>query len=425
MLDPTPGRTVQTIFPKPAKILSRSNLLFAWKASRDATSNPGRPGVDGVTAERFGARIQEQLSELSSELRSGSYRPRRLRPVFIPKPNSTTERLICIPAVRDRVVQKAIVSYSVNTEKFPIENEFSFGFIRGRGTVHAVQRALELRHRYSWCLKTDIEAFFDRIPRSDAKLRVSKSLRSSSLVPLIHQFIDCEIASNRNTDSKLLRQGIIRGRGLRQGMPLSPILANLVLSEFDAAFRRERIEMVRYADDLLVFFNSKRDARSGFEFVRTQLGRQGLTIPELGDDNSKTQIVAAEQPVYFLGLELAYSGSNGGYVRKVGRKVIAKLQQRLESDFNFDALRKKKVNFQKATVELSQRITSYLVAYRGTADFPVLDTELRCTARKVLEGIYEDVFGVGALDNVSPEGREFLGLGSLLLPTTPIDSSAS
>ncbi|WP_410052242.1 reverse transcriptase domain-containing protein [Bradyrhizobium sp. SZCCHNS30582] len=118
---------------------------------------------------------------------------------------------------------------------------------------------------------------------------------------------------------------MIRGRGLRQGMPLSPILANLVLSEFDAAFRRERIEMVRYADDLLVFFNSKRDARSGFEFVRTQLGRQGLTIPELGDDNSKTQIVAAEQPVYFLGLELAYSGSNGGYVRKVGRKVIAKL----------------------------------------------------------------------------------------------------
>ncbi|WP_410052235.1 reverse transcriptase domain-containing protein, partial [Bradyrhizobium sp. SZCCHNS30582] len=159
--------------------------------------------MDGVTAERFGARIQEQLSELSSELRSGSYRPRRLRPVFIPKPNSTTERLICIPAVRDRVVQKAIVSYLVNTEKFPIENEFSFGFIRGRGTVHAVQRALELRHRYSWCLKTDIEAFFDRIPRSDAKLRVSKSLRSSSLVPLIHQFIDCEIASNRNTDSEL------------------------------------------------------------------------------------------------------------------------------------------------------------------------------------------------------------------------------
>ncbi|WP_316160165.1 reverse transcriptase domain-containing protein [Bradyrhizobium sp. SZCCHNRI20481] len=421
MLDPTPARTEATSYPKPAKILSRSNLYLAWKSSRDATSNPGRPGIDGLTAERFGARIEEQISALSSELRTGTYRPYRLRPVFIPKPDSSKERLICIPAVRDRVVQKAIVSYLVTTEKFPIENEFSFGFVRGRGTLHAIERALELRNRYAWCLKTDIEAFFDRISRSDAKLRVSKSLKNSSLTPLVHQFIDCEIKSNITTRSKLLKQGIVAGRGLRQGMPLSPILANLVLSEFDAAFRRERIDMVRYADDLLVFFNSKRAAREGFEFIKAQLGAQGLTIPELGDESSKTQIVASEQPVSFLGLQLAYSGSRGGYVKKVGRKLIAKIRARLENEFNFDTLRKQKVNFQQANTELSIAISSCLSAYRGTDDFMILNSELRHTARKVLEGIYEDVFGVGVLDNVSLAGREFLGLGSLALPAENSD----
>jgi RNA-directed DNA polymerase len=409
-----PGRTGP--FPKPIKILSKKNLFAAWKDSRDATSDPGRPGLDGLTAEQFALRVDERLATLSTELRTGRYYPSRLKAVFIPKPNSAKERLICIPVIRDRIVQRAIVNYLVVKDRFPIENEFSFGFIKGRGTNQALTRALELRQSYDWCLKSDIESFFDKIPRADAKQRVSSALKGSSVTPLIHSFIDCEIKAAPLTRHKLRKQGIASGIGLRQGMPLSPILANLVLADFDASFRRARIEMVRYADDLMLFFHSKAAAQDGFSFVKSQLSAQGLTIPDLGGEDSKTQIVAPKQAVYFLGLELVYLESTGGYVKRVGRKQLAKIEQRLEEEYNYDNLRKERVNFQQAVADLGRSIASYMRLYRGVYDYPRLDSELRRVARKVLGGIFEDVFGVGVLNGVTDDGKDFLGLGTLEFP---------
>ncbi|MGY0572395.1 reverse transcriptase domain-containing protein [Bradyrhizobium sp. RDM12] len=414
MLDPTPERTAP--FPKPVKILSKKNLFIAWKESRDASSDPGRPGLDGLTAEQFALRVDERLAALAKELRTGKYYPSRLKSVFIPKPNSTKERLICIPVIRDRIVQRAIVNYLVVKDRFPIENEFSFGFVKGRGTNQAVTRALELRQRYEWCLKTDIESFFDKIARADAKQRVSKVLKGSSITPLIHSFIDCEIRATSHARQRLRKQGIVPGIGLRQGMPLSPILANLVLADFDSSFRRAGIEMVRYADDLLLFFHSKAAAVDGFTFVKSQLGAQGLTIPDLGGEDSKSQIVAPKHPVYFLGLELVHLESTGGYVKRVGRKQLAKIEQRLEEEYSYDNLRKERINFQQAVADLGRSIASYMRLYRGVYDYPRLDSELRRIARKVLSGIFEDVFGVGALKGVTDDGKDFLGLGALEFP---------
>ncbi|WP_316178763.1 reverse transcriptase domain-containing protein [Bradyrhizobium sp. SZCCHNRI1009] len=416
MLDPTPGRTEFQHYPKPAKILSKKNLFAAWRDSRDATSNPGRPGVDGLTAEQFSHRLEDRLAALAADLRSGRYHPSKLRAIFIPKQHSDKDRLICIPVIRDRLVQRAIVDYLVTKDKLSIENEFSYGFVRGRGTAHAIARALELRQKYEWCLKTDIEAFFDRIPRREAKHRVSAALRGSSITPLVHSFVDCEIKATKYTRPKLKKQGIVPGVGLRQGMPLSPLLANLVLKDFDASFRAAQIEMVRYADDLLLFFHSKALAEDGFDFVRSQLRNQGLTIPDLGGEGSKSQIVAPKQAVTFLGLELLYADAVGGYVKRVGRKQIAKIQQKLEEEFSFDNLRKERVGFQQASIGLWRTISSYLNIYRGTYDFPTLDSELRHAGRRVLANMFEDVFGAGVLNRVTPEGREFLGLGSLDVP---------
>lgn len=415
LLDPMPERTGHQ-FPKPVKILSKRNLYTAWKGSRDATSNPGRPGIDGITAEQFALRADERLAALSDDLRKGRYFPSRLKAVFIPKPYSTKERLICIPIIRDRIVQRTIANYLVLKDRFQIENEFSFGFIKGRGTNQALTRALELRQTNDWCLKTDIETFFDKISRNDAKEKVSNALKGSSVTPLIQSFIDCEIKSTPLTRTRLKKQGVVSGIGLRQGMPLSPILANLVLADFDASFKNERIKMVRYADDLLLFFASKAAAQDGFTFVKSQLSAQGLTIPDLGGEDSKTQIVAPKQPVYFLGLELVYVDSVGGYVKRVGRKQLAKIEQRLEEEYSYETLRKEKINFQQAVADLGRSIASYMRLYQGVYDYPRLDSELRRIARKVLGGIFEDVFGAGVLENITDDQKDFLGLGPLEFP---------
>src|ERR1700744_4044006 len=170
---------------RPTKILSKSKLRLAWNDSRDSSPSAGRPGIHNITAAAFAANLDNNLSVLARLLQKGQYGPSPLRAVFIPKSNSDKERMICIPTVRDRLVQRAIIAYLDRSRKFPIYNSSSFGFLRDLGTDAAINAAVSHRQSYDWCLKTDIESFFDRIPRQYLKMRVEKSLGKHSLVPII------------------------------------------------------------------------------------------------------------------------------------------------------------------------------------------------------------------------------------------------
>jgi len=311
------------------------------------------------------------------------------------------------------------VDYLVEKKKFPIYNSSSYGFIKGRGTQSAIARALLLRSKYDWCLKTDIEAFFDRIPRAYLKVRVNAALRANSLVPLIEKIIDCEIREDRLLKPRLLKQGVKPGVGVRQGMPLSPILANLVLAEFDRDVERAGIEMVRYADDILIFFRSKSAANEGHDLIKTKLKRLDLDIPELAD-RTKTELKGPQEPVDFLGRELVYRLNAGGYVSQVSRKQIAKIKLLLEDEYSYESRRKQNSNFQETVVELWRSISSYLGIYKDAHNFTTLDSELRGTARGVISDIFRDVFGDTALAKVTDDGRDFLGIGELNVPA-PLD----
>jgi|SRR5450631_256495 RNA-directed DNA polymerase len=219
--------------PRPIKILSKSRLREAWQKSRDSSPNAGRPGIDNVTALGFAANLDHNLTVLARRLRQGLYGPSPLRAAFIPKPNSNKERMICIPTITDRVVQRTIAAYLTEQKKLPIYNSSSFGFLRDLGTKAAIDAAVEHRRSHDWCLKTDIESFFDRIPRQYLKARLLKALGDHSLAPIISKVIDCEVKVTQWNRPQIQKHGIQMGVGVRQGMPLSPILANLVLSEFD------------------------------------------------------------------------------------------------------------------------------------------------------------------------------------------------
>ena|SRR5258708_6667198 len=132
------------ISPRPSKILSKDNLFHAWNSSRDSKARAGGPGIDNESAKQFAANLDANLGEVRRRLLAGTYGFSRLRPVFIPKPNSTKDRVICIPTIRDRIVQRTIVRYLELSKKFPIYNSSSYGFIRGRGTRQAIEKAVEL-----------------------------------------------------------------------------------------------------------------------------------------------------------------------------------------------------------------------------------------------------------------------------------------
>ena len=314
---------------RPTKILSKSKLRAAWNDSRDSSPNAGRPGIDNITAAWFAANLDHNLAVLAGRLRQGQYGPFPLKSVFIPKPNSEKERMICIPTVSDRLVQRAIIFYLDRNKKFPIYNSSSFGFLRDLGTEAAIKAAVGHRQSYNWCLKTDIESFFDRIPRQYLKACVTRALGQHSLVPIISKIIDCEVKLTVSNRSKIQKLGIEMGAGIRQGMPLSPILANLVLSEFDNRVEKRGMKMVRYADDIAVFFKTKHEAQEGHKFISDTLAGIRLTIPGLSDD-SKTQLLGPSDPIDFLGREIVRVGTDNHAVWRVAQKQIRKIVKRLE-----------------------------------------------------------------------------------------------
>jgi RNA-directed DNA polymerase len=407
MLAPRPGRTGNA--PRPAKILSKVALSKAWEHSRDSTTKAGRPGIDKESARQFGANLDSNLDYIARQLRGGIYGFSRLRVVFLPKPDSDAERVICIPTVRDRLVQRAISEYITSKSLLPIYNASSFGFIKGLGPHDAIERALKLREKYQWCVKTDIQSFFDKISRPRLKKQITKALRGSSLEALVLKVVDCEAKLTSKNRDKLRRQGLIPGRGIRQGMPLSPLLANLALSDFDKKIADRKIEMVRYADDIVLFFRNKEDALDVPKYLKLLLATFELSIPDLVD-GSKTKIVSRSEPLEFLGREIVHIGAINSFVVRVSQRQIDKIKNKLSREFSFSNRLKDESNLQDTIIDLSSSISAYLVIYKDTYNYGSLEGELKGLRRSMITSIFKDLFGNECLLTLSPEGMKFLGI---------------
>lgn len=144
----------------PSRILSREALLNTWNSSRDSKKTAGAKGSDGITARKFAANLDQNVRRIASQIAAGKYHYSRLRPVPIAKPGSNKERVICIPIVADRLIQRQIAGHLHRRKMLPIYNSSSFGFIPEIGVRDAISRVLEYRSQYGWCFETDIIGFF-------------------------------------------------------------------------------------------------------------------------------------------------------------------------------------------------------------------------------------------------------------------------
>jgi RNA-directed DNA polymerase len=420
MLAPQPGRTGNG--PRPTKILSKAVLSKVWAESRDSTTRAGRPGIDKEAARQFGSNLDSNLAHIARQLGNGTYGFSKLRVVFVPKPDSDRERVICIPTVRDRLVQRAIGEHIRSRSLFPIYNNSSFGFIKGLGPHDAIERTLQLREAYPWCLKTDIQSFFDKIGRPRLRAQVKKYLRGSSLEVLVLRIVDCEVKLISKNREQLRRHGLTPGLGIRQGMPLSPLLANLALVDFDKEVEGRGIEMVRYADDLALFFRNKEDALDGRKYIKLLLKTFELSIPEFGED-SKTKIISRSDPLEFLGREIVHLGRINSFVARVSQRQIDKIKTKLMREFSFDKRLEDKSNLQDTVVELSRSIAAYLGIYRDAHNYRNLENELKGLRQSILTGIFRDLFGYECLQALSREGMKFLGIeaSSTIEPNVELD----
>lgn len=335
-----------------------------------------------VSIKEFENNLNVQLESLIKLIETQSYRFQKLYPVIIEnkKNPSKKPRLICIPTVRDRLVQMILIDYIAQNLKHELavlkSNDFS---VSGVGIFRARQKAKDLRNTKPFVLKTDIASFFDNLVRATLLKEIRENIPTDILY-LFESIICCDPSiphEYAKTHKKLIESKI--GKGVRQGMPLSPLLASFYLNDFDNWLIKQKYKHVRYADDLIFFLDSEQQCKEVFELVLQELHNLGLTLPEI-DEKSKTQIISENETVNFLGLDLRYENSK--YDWYIPPHVIENVRDNLSHLTNINSNIKMKLNFSKTITRMEQIVSGYQHCYSDADSKNLIDFNNRLQKEK-------------------------------------------
>jgi len=392
------------------RLISVANLRDVWKEYKPRAKGSA-PGVDGITPKQFDDNLMQRIALIRAEVVDG-YTFSALRGVSVPKKDPTKFRMICVPTIQDRVVQRALLRViEGKATRLRITNDVSFGFVKDtpdtkRGTTAA--RAAAIRHRQAkpWVFKADITAFFDRIDRKDLIANFRKSFQLRSLTPLVEAAVTCEVDDSDPRIRRVLSDnGILRGKGLRQGMPLSPILSNFLLRDFDQAFTAARHDLVRYADDLIILASTREECAAAEALTRVELSKLGLGLNE-----QKTETWAPDESVEFLGMELGLKPGTPTYRLTISNQQLAKIREQFTKFHDVDFAVKEGLDLPKLLRRLESMRSGYRTAYRVADNFEALDQQLDQWTGNCITKIYTSMFDAKAIAKLTATQRRFLML---------------
>lgn len=345
------------------QMLSRENLALAL---RRVERNAGAAGIDGMTTRELRPWLKEHWPGVRVALDAGTYRPRPVRRVMIPKPGGG-QRMLGVPTVLDRLIQQAVLQVLEPLFE-PHFSDHSFGFRPGRSAHHAVERARQfIEDDAAWVVDVDLEAFFDRVQHDALMARVARRVDDRQVLRLIRRFLVAGVMAD----------GVLAAseEGTPQGSPLSPLLGNVMLDDLDAELESRGHRFVRYADDVMVYVSSERAGQRVMAGI-TQFVEQRL---KLRVNREKSRVDRATRRT-FLGF--------GFMIRdgKVKVRVDPKARQRAKDRLRRLTARTWGVPMQRRIIAIN-RFTVGWTAYFALADTPRpfedLDEWLRRRLRQV------------------------------------------
>lgn len=250
------------------EILGPDNLSAAWKRVK---RNKGAPGVDGMTVDQFPAFARKEWTRIAEAIRKGTYRPAPVRRAFVPKPDGT-ERPLGIPTVLDRVIQQA-VAQTLGPLFEAGFSEHSHGYRPGRSAHDAVavmeQSWTEGRRHAVEC---DLKSFFDTVNHDRLMNALREKVRCRRTLGLIGRYLRAGVELPDGTREAT-------PRGVPQGGPLSPLLANIALDPLDKELEARGHKFARYADDFIVTVKSANAAKRVMaSLIRYCEGRLQLVV---------------------------------------------------------------------------------------------------------------------------------------------------
>lgn len=240
-------------------ILDRDNLNRAYKQVK---SNHGAAGIDGMSVEEALPWLKEHREELLQSIRDGSYEPSPVRRKEITKPDGGVRKL-GIPTVVDRVIQQGIAQKLQNIWE-PQFSDSSYGYRPKRSGQQAIEKVKEYAEEgYRYAVSVDLSKYFDTLNHELLMNLLHRKIQDMRILRIIKKYLKSGVMEN----------GVVSKteEGSPQGGPLSPLLANIYLNEFDWEMCGRGVKTVRYADDIVVFAKSKRAAERLMESSRKYL----------------------------------------------------------------------------------------------------------------------------------------------------------
>jgi RNA-directed DNA polymerase len=317
-------------------------------------ANKGGAGVDGMTVHELPEFLKQHWPTIREQLLSGTYKPQPVKRVEIPKPDGGMRKL-GIPTVLDRFIQQMVMQV-LQRRWDPMFSEHSYGFRPGRSAHQAVEAAQKyIADGYRWVVDLDLEKFFDRVNHDKLMAKIAERVRDKRMLKLIRTF---------------LRTGVMEGglvspvdEGTPQGGPLSPLLSNIVLDEFDRELERRGLRFARYADDSNIYVRSRRAG----ERVMASITRFITTKLRLKVNEQKSA-VARPWARKFLG----FSFTNAGIPkRRIAPKAVDRFKERVRELTR----RTRGVSTERMAEELARYLRGWL-GYFG-----------KCETPSVLEGL--------------------------------------
>src|ERR1700753_2543718 len=230
------------------EVCERENCKQALKRVK---ANKGSAGMDGMTVQQLPEYLKQHWPAIREQLLSGTYKPQPVKRVEIPKPDGGVRKL-GIPTVLDRFIQQAVMQV-LQGKWDRTFSDHSYGFRPGSSAQQYIAAG------YRWCVDLDLEKFFDRVSHDKLMARIETRVNDRRLLKLIRAFLKAGVMEN----------GLVSpvDEGTPQGGPLSPLLSNIVLDEFDQELERRGLRFARYADDSNIYVRSKRAGERVMESV--------------------------------------------------------------------------------------------------------------------------------------------------------------
>src|SRR5215468_3867420 len=323
------------------EVCERDNLK---EALRQVKANRGSGGIDGMTVDQLPDYLKQHWPAIREQLLNGTYEPKPVRRVEIPKPDGGVRKL-GIPTVLDRFIQQAVMQV-LQRRWDRTFSDHSYGFRPERSAHQAVAQAQQyITEGHGWCVDLDLEKFFDRVNHDKLMGQIAKRVEDKRLLKLIRAFLNVGVMEDGLVSASV--------EGTPQGGPLSPLLSNLVLDELDRELERRGHRFVRYADDCNIYVRSQRSGQRVMESI-SRFITQKLKLKV----NEAKSAVARPQERKFLGFSFT---AGPDIKRMIAPKSLERFKQRIR-----DITRRAKGVSMKTTME---ELALYMRGWRNYFGF--------------------------------------------------------